>query len=160
MKKITHSLQLIHITRMLSKSFLVGTLATLGFVASSIVSSSKADAQTPSSVDNNELVQYSRALLYIEKSRIQAFDEIKKISGGKQLPEIVCNEPKSIESLSPRRARDIAQKYCQRSQKIVEDNGLSIQRFNNITLKLRNDASLKRQIHDELIRLQNKPSSP
>ena len=80
MKKITHSSKIVHITRMLSKSFLIGTLATVGFLASSLVSSSKADAQIPSSVKNNEIVQYSRALLYIERSRLQAFDEIKKIS--------------------------------------------------------------------------------
>ncbi|MGD1913811.1 MAG: DUF4168 domain-containing protein [Rivularia sp. (in: cyanobacteria)] len=145
---------------MLSKSFLIGTLATVGFLASSLVSSSKADAQIPSSVKNNEIVQYSRALLYIERSRLQAFDEIKKISGGKQLPPIVCNQPSSIASLAPRRARDIARKYCQRSREIVEDNGLSIQRFDNITLKLKDDESLKRQIHNTLIRLQKKPLSP
>ncbi|MEO1378554.1 MAG: hypothetical protein AAFW70_30695 [Cyanobacteria bacterium J06635_10] len=61
---------------MLSKSFLIGTLATVGFLASSILSSSKIDAQTPSSIEKNEIVQYSRALLYIERNRLQALDEM------------------------------------------------------------------------------------
>ncbi len=158
MKRITHSSNGIKIARMLSKSFLVGTLATLGFFASSTVLGLKADAQTPS-IDNNEIVKYSRALLTIEQSRLQAFDEIKKISGGGRIPEIACNEPKTISTLSTQKARDIATKYCQRSQIIVKDSGLSIESFNNITLKLRNDASLKTQIHNTLIRLQKKPNS-
>ncbi|MGB3759498.1 MAG: DUF4168 domain-containing protein, partial [Rivularia sp. (in: cyanobacteria)] len=68
------------------------------------------------------------------------------------------NKPQTINIL-PKKARDIAKNYCQRSQIIVKDSGLSIQRFNNITLKLRNDDSLKKQIHNTLIRLQKKPDS-
>jgi len=135
---------------------MVGVLATVSIVVSSIVSSPKADAQTPSSVDNDEITKYSRALLIIEQNRLQAFDEIKRISGGREVPTIVCNQPRTIESLSAGRARDIVRNYCQRSQTIVEENGLSIERFNNITLKLQNDESLKRQIYNTLIRLQKK----
>ncbi|MEA5592873.1 DUF4168 domain-containing protein [Rivularia sp. UHCC 0363] len=159
MKRITHSLKRINIARILSKSIILGLLATVSIVASSIVTtSSKANAQTPSPIDSTEITNYSRALLTIEQSRIQAFEEIKKISGGKELPAIVCNQPKTIESLSTGKARDIVKKYCQRSQTIVQDNGLSIERFNNITLKLQNDESLKRQIYNTLIRLQKKPN--
>ena len=158
MKRITHSSKKTNVARMLYKSFFIGSLAAVGFFASSIVSSAKVDAQTASSVDDNEIVKYSRALLTIEQSRLQAFDEIKKISGGNEVPEIVCNKPQTIDTL-PKKARDIAKNYCQRSQIIVKDSGLSIQRFNNITLKLRNDDSLKKQIHNTLIRLQKKPNS-
>ncbi|WP_414619214.1 DUF4168 domain-containing protein [Calothrix sp. CCY 0018] len=158
MKRITHSSKETNVARMLYKSFFIGSLAAVGFFASSIVSSAKVDAQAASSVDDNEIVKYSRALLTIEQSRLQAFDEIKKISGGNEVPEIVCNKPQTIDALS-KKARDIAKNYCQRSQTIVKDSGLSIQRFNNITLKLRNDDSLKKQIHNTLIRLQKKPNS-
>lgn len=158
MKRIAHYSKRINITRILSKSAVVGVLATLTIVASSIVSSSKANAQTPSPVDSDEITKYSRALLTIEQNRLQAFDEIKKISGGKDVPAIVCNQPKTIESLSPGKAREIVRKYCQSSQTIVEKNGLSIERFNNITLKLQNDESLKKQIYNTLIRLQKKPN--
>ncbi|MEB3216808.1 MAG: DUF4168 domain-containing protein [Nostocales cyanobacterium 94392] len=158
MKKITHYSKRINIARILSKSAVVGVIATLSIVASSLVSSSKANAQTPSPVDSDEITKYSRALLIIEQNRLQAFDEIKKISGDKEVPPIVCNQPRTIESLSAGRARDIVRKYCQRSQTIVEENGLSIERFNNITLKLQKDESLKRQIYNTLIRLQKKPN--
>ncbi|AFY55934.1 hypothetical protein Riv7116_3479 [Rivularia sp. PCC 7116] len=157
MKRITHSSKGTNIARMLYKSFFVGTLAALSFAAGSIVSSAKADAQTPSSVNNNDIEKYSRALLTIEQSRLQAFEELKKISG--QVPSITCNKPKTIAALPTRKARDIANKYCQRSQTIVKDSGLSIQHFNDITLKLQNDDSLKKQIHNALIRLQKKPNS-
>lgn len=157
MKRITHSSKKTNLARMFYKSFFIGSLATVGFFASSIVSSAKVDAQN-ASVDGNEIVKYARALLIIEQSRLQAFDEIKKISGGKDVPAIVCNKPQTIDVL-PKKARDIAKNYCQRSQSIVQDSGLSIQRFNNITLKLRNDESLKKQIHNTLIRLQKKPNS-
>jgi len=156
MKRITHYSKRININRIVYKSLMVGVLATVSIVVSSIVSSPKADAQTPSSVDNDEITKYSRALLIIEQNRLQAFDEIKRISGGREVPTIVCNQPRTIESLSAGRARDIVRNYCQRSQTIVEENGLSIERFNNITLKLQNDESLKRQIYNTLIRLQKK----
>ena len=159
MKKITHSSKETNIARMLYKSFLIGTLATVGFVSSSIVSSVKADAQTPKSVNDTEIVKYARALLMIEQKRVQAFDEIKKISGGKQVPAITCNQPKSIAALSSQKARDIAKNYCQRSQTIVKGSGLSVQRFNGITLQLRSDDSLKKQIQSTLLRLQKKPNS-
>ncbi|BAY82977.1 hypothetical protein NIES267_24630 [Calothrix parasitica NIES-267] len=158
MKRITHTSKEINIARMLYKSFLIGTLATLGFTASSIVSSVKADAQTPKTVNDSEIVKYSKALLMIEQNRVQAFDEIKKLSGGK-VPAIICNRPKTITSLSSREARNIAKNYCQDSQKIVRGSGLSVKRFNGITLQLRTDDSLKMQIHKALIRIQNKPSS-
>lgn len=158
MKRITHTSKKTNVARMLYKSFLIGTLATVGFAASSIVSSVKADAQTPKTVNDSEIVKYSKALLMIEQNRVQAFDEIKKRSGGK-VPTIFCNRPKTISVLSSREARDIARNYCERSQAIVKGSGLSVQRFNGITLQLRSDDSLKKQIHNTLIRLQKKPNS-
>ncbi|MBV6623895.1 MAG: DUF4168 domain-containing protein [Rivularia sp. (in: Bacteria)] len=157
MKRITHSSFGTNIARMLYKSFFVGTLAAVSFAASSIVSSAKADTQTPSPINSNDIEKYSRALLTIEQSRLQAFEELKKISG--QVPTITCNKPKTIAALPTSKARDIAKKYCQRSQAIVKDSGLSVQLFNNITLKLRNDDSLKEQIHNTLIRLQRNRNS-
>lgn len=158
MKRITHTSKETNITRMLYKSFLIGTLATLSFAASSIVSSVKADAQTPDTVNDTEIVNYSKAILAIEQNRVQAFDKIKKLSGGR-VPDITCNRPKTITGLSSREARSIAKNYCQRSQTIVKGSGLSVQRFNGITLQLRSDDSLKKQIHNTLIRLQKTPKS-
>ncbi|MEO0686691.1 MAG: hypothetical protein AAFY76_17035, partial [Cyanobacteria bacterium J06649_11] len=91
MKRITHYSKGTNITRMLYKSFFIGTLATTSFVASTVVSSVKAHAQTPSQVNKTEIVKYSQALLEIEQKRVQAFERIKQISGGKKVPNISCN---------------------------------------------------------------------
>lgn len=139
---------------LLPRTCLFGIVATASFFASTLTFTAKADAQTPT-VNNSEIVSYAQAVLAMEPSRQQAFGEIKKLIGGGEIPQIVCNDPKSINNL-PQKARDIAVNYCNRSQKIVEENGLSIERFNKITVEIQNDSNLKRQIYNTLIRLQKK----
>ncbi|AFY42960.1 DUF4168 domain-containing protein [Nostoc sp. PCC 7107] len=139
---------------LLPRNLFFGVMASASLFASTLTFTAKADAQTPA-VNNNEIVSYAQAVLAMEPSRQQAFGEIKKLIGGGEIPQIVCNDPKSINNL-PRKARDIAVNYCNRSQKIVEENGLTIERFNKITVEVQNDNNLKRQIYNTLIRLQKK----
>ncbi|GBE95011.1 DUF4168 domain-containing protein [Nostoc cycadae] len=139
---------------LLPRNLFFGVMASASLLAGILTFTAKADAQTPS-VNNNEIVSYAQAVLAMEPSRQQAFGEIKKLIGGGEIPQIVCNNPQSIDSL-PRKARDIAVNYCNRSQKIVEENGLTIERFNKITVEIQNDNNLKRQIYNTLIRLQKK----
>ncbi len=146
------------LTWLLFPSLFLATFATKGLVSSAFVFNSKVDAQTPAPVNNDEIQSYSRALLGMEPARQQAFEEIKKIVGSGQLPKIVCNDSNSLNGL-PSKARDIAVKYCNTSQKIVEDNGLTIDRFNKITVEVQNNDNLKRQIYNNLLRLQKNPNS-
>ncbi|MBW4561904.1 MAG: DUF4168 domain-containing protein [Mojavia pulchra JT2-VF2] len=139
--------------RLLSQTLSYSAIATTSLVASALVLSSKANAQTPSPVNNNEINSYAQAVLAMEPARQQAFDEIKKIIGGREIPKIVCNDSQSISTL-PKKAQDIAVNYCTRSLKIVQDNGLSIDRFNKITLELQNDNNLKTQVYNRLIDIQ------
>lgn len=143
----------------LAASLIVGTFATVGVLSgvapdlsrpSKLVSNSAAYAQA---VSNPELTNYARAVLVMEPIRQTAFNEIKKIIRG-DIPPIVCHKRQSLNAL-PRNARKIAVNYCNRSKQIVESNGLTINRFNAITVNLQNDSSLKRRIHNELIRIQN-----
>lgn len=144
-------------TRMLLQSMFFVTLTAVGLVYSSLTLSAKLEAQTPSpAVNTGEVLNYAKAVLSMESGRQQAFDEIKKIVGSGDVPKIVCNEPNSFNSL-PSKAKDIAVNYCNRSQRIVEDNGLSIQRFNKITQEIQTNEALKQQVYNELIRLQKKP---
>lgn len=147
------------VTRMLSKIMFFRFLTIASFVFSVLVLSSTANvnAQSPQ-LNNTDIVNYSRALLRIEPERQQAFDKIKKIIGDREIPKIVCSEPNSFKSL-PSEARDVAVNYCNRSQQIVQSNGLSIDQFNNITLQLQNNEDLKRQIYNTLIRLQKVPNN-
>lgn len=144
----------------LAASLIVSTFATVGVLSgvapdlsghsSKIVSNSAAYAQ---GVSNTELTNYARAVLVMEPVRQTAFNEIKKMIRG-DIPPIVCHRPRSLNAL-PSNARKIAVNYCNRSKQIVESNGLTINRFNAITINLQNDPGLKRRVHNELIHIQN-----
>ncbi|AUT00739.1 hypothetical protein CLI64_10200 [Nostoc sp. CENA543] len=141
-KRITHSLFLGLIT---ATSLFVSTWNT------------KALAQNLS-VSNNDIVSYAQALLAIEPVRQQAFREIKRIIGSGNIPQIVCNEPDSINSLTNQEARDVARNYCKDSQAIVEDKGLTIEKFNKITVEISRNNGLKKRVYDQLLQLQQRKS--
>ncbi|MBD2606214.1 DUF4168 domain-containing protein [Scytonema hofmannii FACHB-248] len=137
--------------RMLDKSFLFGAIAAVGLASSAFALSSQVDAQTPTEIRN-----YAKSVLAMEPERRQAFEEIKKLIGGREIPQIVCSDSNSLSSL-PNKARDIAVNYCNRSQKIVEQNGLSIDNFNKITRDLQSNEKLKAEIYNTLLNLQKNP---
>lgn len=140
--------------KILSQSLSYSAIATASLVASVLIVSGKVNAQSPQPVNNDEVNNYAQAVLAMEPARQQAFDEIKKIIGGSEIPKIICNDSKTISTL-PKKAQDVAVNYCTRSQKIVEDNGLTIIRFNQITLNIQSDENLKRQIYNRLLTIQN-----
>lgn len=149
------------LNRMLSQSLVVSAFATISLLSgitpdlsgrsSILVFSSAAYAQA---VSDPEVTNYARAVLVMEPVRQTAFNKIKKMIGSGDVPPIVCHKRESLKAL-PSNARDIAVNYCNRSKDIVEGNGLSIARFNAITVNLQNDPKLKTRIHNELIRIQN-----
>lgn len=150
----------LHLNRMLSQSLIVGAFATVGVLSgvapdlsarsNALIFSSAAYAQA---ISNTEVTNYARSVLVMEPVRQTAFTEIKKMISG-DIPPIVCHKPGSLNAL-PGNARKIAVNYCKRSQEIVESNGLTINRFNAITVNLQNNPDLKRRIHNELIRIQD-----
>jgi Domain of unknown function (DUF4168) len=156
MKIISYFLLRISQQRMFSKSLLLSFIATVGLASSPLLLSTKAEAQTPG-INNNEIINYARSVLNMEAGRRQAFDEIKKMIGNREIPKIACYEPNSLNGL-PGKARDIAVNYCQRSQQIVEQNGLSIDRFNSITVEIQNNDKLQQRIYRTLIRIQKNPN--
>lgn len=147
--------------RKFPRSLFLGILASASLVTTSLAFSSQSYAQTPAvnnSVNNTDITSYAQAVLAMETPRQQAFEEIKKLIGGGEIPKIICHDSNSINNL-PRRVQDIAVNYCEDSKKIVERNGLSIDRFNKITVELQSDNNLKRQVYNTLIRLQKSPES-
>ncbi|MBN3877403.1 DUF4168 domain-containing protein [Nostoc sp. JL23] len=144
--------------RTLSRALFFGAIATVGVISNAFSLSSKADAQTPPPpiVNNTEIDSYAQAVLAMEPARQNAFEEIKKLIGNGEIPNIVCNDSNSINGL-PRKAQDIAVNYCNHAQKIVEDNGLKFEQFNKITIELQNNTILKRQVYNTLLRLQQPP---
>ncbi|MBW4632598.1 MAG: DUF4168 domain-containing protein [Iphinoe sp. HA4291-MV1] len=153
MRRYYHRFFRLSLIRILSQSLFVGAIATASLVSSALVLSAKADAQSPQAVNSNELRNYARATLKIEPERQQAFDEIKKIMGSGEIPKILCNDNNSLNGL-PGKAKEIAVNYCQRYQKVVEANGLTIDRYNTITTQVQSNEDLKRRIYNELLRIQ------
>ncbi|MEH2177290.1 DUF4168 domain-containing protein [Nostoc sp.] len=159
MKKISDLFFRTSRKRTLSRSLFFGAIATVSLISNGFSLSSKANAQTPAPIVNNtEIDSYAQAVLAMEPARQNAFEEIKKLIGNGEIPQIVCNDSNSINGL-PKKAQDIAVNYCNHAQKIVEDNGLKFEQFNKITIELQNNTILKRQVYNTLLRLQQ-PQPP
>ncbi|MBD2363301.1 DUF4168 domain-containing protein [Anabaena minutissima FACHB-250] len=152
MKTINNLFFQTSIHKRITHNFLFGLITATTLVLSTL--SLKANAQNLS-VNKNEITSYAQALLAIEPARQQAFGAIKKIVGNENVPKIVCNQPNSMNDL-PNRARDIAVNYCKQSQEIVENHGLTIDKFNRITMEIPKNNNLKQEIYETLVRLQNK----
>ncbi|OLP15750.1 hypothetical protein BST81_24655 [Leptolyngbya sp. 'hensonii'] len=135
-------------------SVALGLIPSLPNFSTPLTFSTQALAQT---VTDAELKSYARAVLTIEPLRQAAYSEIKKIVGSGDIPTVTCNKKDSLNNL-PKSTRSIAIKYCNRSKKIVEESGLTIARFNAITVKVQEDPELEKRVQAELIRLQ-KPTT-
>ncbi|MBD2666107.1 hypothetical protein B6N60_01788 [Richelia sinica FACHB-800] len=157
MKEIYRFYLQIPLAGMLLRSLIVKPLATTGFIIGLVSFSTPTLAQNLK-VDSREVTSYAQAVLAMEPARQQAFEEIKKVIGSKEVPKIVCNDPNSINAL-PSKARNIAVNYCNQSQQIVSSQGLSIDRFNQITIELTNNEALKKQVYNTLLMLQKNPPS-
>jgi len=60
-----------------------------------------------------------------------------------------CNQRQSFSQL-PDNARKMAIEYCDQSEVIVQNNGLTINRFNQITQQVKQDPSLKQRLQSIL----------
>ena len=149
----TYSLYLTkRLLRTLYQSLILATITSTSLISGTFTLNSKVAAQTLN-LDNTDITNYAKSVLNMEPARQQAFKEIKNLIGSKDIPQVICNDSKSFITL-PRKAKDIAINYCNHSQKIVEDSGLSIEQFNKITLEIQNNSNLKRQLYNTLLRLQ------
>ncbi|KGF73080.1 hypothetical protein DO97_03390 [Neosynechococcus sphagnicola sy1] len=149
-----------NLNRVLARSLVVGAIVTAGILGGIVPSwtgtsyklalSSLAAAQTFS---DSEITNYARAVLAIEPVRQAAFNEIKRTVSAGDLSSVVCNRQAGIARL-PRSIRRVVVDYCRQSKTIVESYGLTPSRFNEITLKIRNDQELQQLVQRELLRLQ------
>jgi Domain of unknown function (DUF4168) len=103
-------------------------------------------------ISAQEITSYARSVLAIEPRRLEASNEIKGIAGG-SVPRVVCNETREINKLSGN-VRGIMVNYCDQAKKAIETNGLTVARFNKITLLQQANPAIKQQIQAELLRLQ------
>lgn len=139
----------------------LSTVAVLGRLAPSFA------GQTPTltviapsyaqAFSDQEITKYAKAVLEIEPVRKGALDRFKKFvesTNSVQLSEIACHKVAG-EGLPwlTKEPRQIVVDYCEQSKEIVENNGMSIRRFNEITVNSRSNSELMRRIRNELLRL-------
>lgn len=101
-----------------------------------------------------QIDKYAKAVLEIETRRKTAYQQIQKIIG-RTPPNIICNRPDSFKEL-PRNAQTIAVNYCNESKAIVQNSGLTVSQFNEMTNKVRSDQEFKRRVQNAMIRLRKK----
>lgn len=114
-----------------------------------------ARAENPAFTDE-EITNYAQAAIALESRRHQVFEEIKRIVG--QVPRIVCDQPTSINML-PGNAPQIAVSYCDQAKRIIEGKGLTVSRFNEITIHQQADPRFREKIQAEILRIIQSPNS-
>lgn len=100
-----------------------------------------------------EIANYAKAGYQVELLRRDVYQELKKLMN-ETPPDIVCDQQGTIDSLEPK-AQAIAQRYCTRSQQIVQQNNLSINRFNQLKSQYDQRGSFYQQVQGILRQLQN-----
>lgn len=158
-------------SKWLSRLLLAASLSTISWLASLTPSislksaavldfNSAAEAQQlPPSLSAAEITNYARSLLAIERLRQSYYEQIKQqLTGRQQMPPIACSDANSVNRL-PREIRQLAVRYCQESIQKVEENGLTIQRFNDITNLVNQNSRVLEQVTAELLRLQTQNSA-
>lgn len=99
-------------------------------------------AQNPS---DSELQRYGAAATRIEELRRTTYNSIREIVGNSKSPALACNQQQNFNQL-PNEARNMAIDYCEQSERIVEQNGLTINQFNQITRQLKQNPALYQRL--------------
>jgi hypothetical protein len=91
-----------------------------------------------------DLRNYAAALMQIEPARQSALTQVSRANGG-NLPNLVCNQPATMESLNSE-AKSLFVKYCNQCESIAASRGLSIDKFNQITQAVRANPQLQERV--------------
>ena len=136
----------------------IGWLAGLALILTGCSSKSVSDAvssESPtrspsvSSITSEQVNNYAKALLAIEQKRQEAYEEIQKLSNNEKLSEITCNQPETIKALD-RSMQNIAVNYCKQAKEFIQDQGLTVAQFNEITDTAQSNSELRTQIQNKL----------
>jgi hypothetical protein len=120
-----------------------------------------AEAQTADDFSQDEVLSYARSVLEMDGYRSQAYTEIKNLLMGANYDvsqvDLACPNTRSLNQV-PRQVRNevrnIVVGYCEKAREIVEANGLSVQRFNEMSAAHTSDSVLTERIYNALIQLQ------
>jgi len=111
-------------------------------------------AQTPpAAINPQEIQQYASSVLRIESLRTIALRDIQPLVESSILSELSCHQRDTFRRL-PNPAKDIFVTYCTQSIDVVEQTGLSIARFNEITATQSTNSAIANQVQQTLQQLQ------
>ncbi|GAB4140559.1 MAG: hypothetical protein Fur0046_16190 [Cyanobacteria bacterium J069] len=102
------------------------------------------------SVSAGEIRSYAASVLEIEPYRQEAVQAIQ--GTGAPLPALMCNQAGNLRDLA-RPVRQIVVEYCTQSATVVQSNGLTVERFNQITAAQQSDRNLATQIRNAIIEI-------
>jgi hypothetical protein len=100
-----------------------------------------------------EAINYAKAGYQVELLRRQVYQEIKTLIN-QAPPNIVCDQQATLTNLNPN-VRAIAERYCNQSQQIVQQNNLTIDRFNQLKNYYDRRDNFYQQVQNNLLKLQN-----
>ncbi len=103
---------------------------------------------TPEETEN-----YAKAGYEVELLRREIYKEIKNLIN-ESPPNIVCDQQSTIDNLKPE-IQEIANRYCNQSQQIVQQNNLTITRFNELKTHYESRDTFYQQVQEVLLKLQN-----
>lgn len=147
-----------HVQGIRAKLLCVSALSALGILTGSVphltlesanwIGTHSASAQ---SISPEEIENYARSILAIEQQRSQAYQEVETILN--YVPAIDCRNTDAVNQLD-REVKVIVVNYCEGSKNLVTTNGLTIQRFNEITELVKTNPQSEQQLREALTRLQ------
>ena len=140
--------------KLISSSLLAGIALINGFVpevsgrSPSFSINAYAQEFTPDEIEN-----YAKAGYEVELLRREVYKEIKTLIK-EPPPNIVCDRQETLQGLDEA-VRAIAVDYCDRSRQIVEENNLTISRFNELKTYYDRRDSFYQQVQNALLKLQS-----
>lgn len=118
-------------------------------VSDSVASESPTLSPSASSISSEQINNYAKALLAIDQKRQEAYEEIQKLSNNEKVSEITCTQPETIKALD-QGIQNIAVNYCEQAKQFIQDQGLTVAQFNEITDTAQSDAELRTRIQNKL----------
>jgi hypothetical protein len=138
-----------NLSRSLLWSAIVSTLSIITGIAPNLT------AQQPSQIfssiaqaddfSDTDLRNYAAALMKIEPLRQSTLAQVSRANGGGKLPNLICSQPDTMSGLTSE-AKSLFINYCNQCESITSNQGLSIEKFNQITQALRSNSELKEKV--------------
>ncbi|XHU95350.1 MAG: DUF4168 domain-containing protein [cyanobacterium endosymbiont of Rhopalodia yunnanensis] len=145
---------LLNLNRTLTRSLMASLLALIGILhgCNIVPTFSRQNPSSISEITDSDIINYARTVLSIESQRQIAYQKIEDIIDALP-PEIACDSPKSFRKL-PSEVQKIAVDFCNSSKTIAEERGLTASKFNIMTQKAQGDKTLKQQIQNAMVKIQ------